>query len=105
MDRTDQSIDANVVLVAPDRVYVWRPGAGESAAPDLVFDAGPWLAPYFERLKIPVHEVDPYVFEQIVGIWLRDVAEGRLPNSSASENASALLDGLHGGEVVGQIAA
>lgn len=105
MDRTDQLVDANVVLVTPDRVYVWRPGVDEFAAPDSSFDAGPWLAPYFTRLKIPVHEVDPYVFEQIVGIWLRDITEGKLTDSGTAENASTLLDGLRGGEVVEQIAA
>lgn len=105
MDRTDQAIEANVVLVAPDRVYVWRPGVDKSAPPDWAFEAAPWLAPYFERLKIPVNEVAPYVFEQIVGLWLRDIAEGRLPDSSTAENANALLDGLRGGEIVEQVAA
>lgn len=105
MDRTDRFIDANVVLVAPDRVYVWRPHADESAPPDLIFEAGPWLAPYFARLKIPVHEVAPHVFEQIVGLWLRDIVQGERSDASTTANASALLDRLRGGEVVEQVAA
>lgn len=105
MDRPDQPIDANMVLVTPDRVYVWRPGADKSTPPDWTFDAGPWLDPYFTSLKIPAHEVDPHVFERIVWLWLQDVAEGRLPDGSSAENASALLDGLRGGEVVEQVAA
>lgn len=108
MERTDRTVHAYVVFVAPDRVYVWRPGADRSAPPDWTFDAGPWLAPYFERLKIPIAEVAPRVFEQIVGLWLRDVTEGRegrLLDGSTVESASALLDGLRGGEVVEQVAA
>lgn len=104
-DRSGQSVDANIVLVAPDRVYVWRHGADNSAAPDLVLDAEPWLAPYFARLKIPVHEVDPRVFEQIVGLWLRDVAEEKPTNDSPAGTANALLAGLRGGEIVEQAAA
>ncbi|HEX4416426.1 MAG TPA: hypothetical protein VH165_00945 [Kofleriaceae bacterium] len=105
MDRRDKSIDANMVLVAPDRIYVWRPGANRSAPPDSIFEAGPWFAPYFARLRIPVREVDPHVFEQIVGLWLRDVVQGELPASSTAENASALFTGLRGGDVVERVAA
>lgn len=104
MDRTHPTIDTNVVLVAPDRVYVWRPGADRSAPPDLIFQAEPWLAPYFARLKIPTREVDPQVFEQIVGLWLRDITQGEPPDGAA-ENASAVFAGLRGGDVVEQVAA
>ena len=104
MDRTDPSVDANVVLIVPDRMYVWRIGANRSAPPDLIFDAEPWLAPYFARVKIPACEVDPHVFEQIVSLWIRDIADGKLPDGAA-ENASALLGELRGGDVVEQVAA
>lgn len=105
MDQVDRSLQANVLLVAPDRIYVWRPGADKSAPPDWTFDAGPWFEPYFTRLKIPAHEVAPHVFEQIVGLWLRDVADGKLPGGDTAENASNLFSGVRGGEVVEQMAA
>jgi hypothetical protein len=92
--------DANVVLFMPDRVYVWRPGADKSANPDWTFDAGPWLAPYFSRLKIPVRGVDRDVFEKIVELWLQDVVQGNLPDGSNVRGAEDLLDTLRGGEVV-----
>jgi hypothetical protein len=105
MERADRPINATVVLVVPDRAYVWRPGADNSAAPDVSFEAGPWFEPYFTRLQIPVREVAPHVFEQIVGLWLRDVVEGEPPRSDTPERASALFSGLRGGEVVEQMAA
>jgi hypothetical protein len=105
MERADQPTDANVVLILADRIYAWRPGAGASAKPDWTFDAAPLLAPYFTRVKIPVAEVHPQVFEQIVGLWLRDVVEGESPTPSGVEGAEDLFDVLRGGEVVEQVAA
>ena len=105
VERMEQPADANVVLVAPDRIYAWSPGADASANPDWTFDASPWLAPYFARLKIPVREVDPHVFEEIVGLWLRDVVQGELPEGSDVGSAGDLLNALRGGEVVQQVAA
>jgi hypothetical protein len=103
--RMNRPVEASVVLFAADRVYVWRPGADETAQPDSTFEAGPWLAPYFTRLKIPANEVDPRVFEAIVGLWLQDVVLGELPDGSNVESAGPLLDALRGGEVVQQAAA
>jgi hypothetical protein len=105
LERMGQPVEANVVVVMPDRIYAWRPGASASAAPDWTLDAGPWLAPYFARLKIPVAEVHPHVFEEIVAFWLRDVVQGELPEDSSVEGAKGLLDALRGGEVVQQVAA
>lgn len=105
MERADRPINATVMLVVPDRVFVWRPGAAKSASPDWTFDAEPWFEPYFTRLKIPAHEVAPYVFEQIVGLWLRDRVEAEQPGSDGSEGERDLFSGLRGGEVVEQMAA
>ena len=100
--RMNRPAEVSVVLFAPDRVYVWRPGADEAAQPDATYEAGPWLAPYFIRLKISANEVDPRVFEEIVGLWLQDAALGELPESSDLTSAGSLLDTLRGGEVVQQ---
>ncbi|HET7500619.1 MAG TPA: hypothetical protein VFK02_06430 [Kofleriaceae bacterium] len=97
--------DVSVVLVSPDRVYVWRPGGNEAAEPDWTFDAAPWFAPYFARLKISPGEVDPRVFEQIVGLWLQDVVLGALPDAGHAGSARAVLGALLGGEVVQPAAA
>ena len=91
--------EATVVLVSPDRVYAWRPGAEEAAEPDWTFEASPWFAPYFARLKIAPSEVDPRVFEEIVGLWLQDVVLGELPETSRAGGARSVLGALHGGEV------
>ena len=105
VERMAPSADATVMLVTPDRIYAWRPGADASASPDWVFDAEPWLAPYFARLKIPIIEVNPRVFEEIVGLWLQDVVQGELPQGSDIGSVGELLDALRGGEVVVQAAA
>ena len=103
--RMNRPVEASVVLVAADHVYAWRPGAGESANPDWTFESGSWLAPYFERLKIPLHEVAPHIFDEIVGLWLQDVVQGELPDGSNIGGAEDLLAALRGGEVVQQVAA
>jgi hypothetical protein len=105
VESTDRPADANVVLITPDRIYAWRRGAAASANPDWTLDAAPLLAPYFARLKIPVAEVHPHVFDEIVGLWLRDVVRGDLPEGGDAVEAQGLLDALRGGEVVQQVAA
>jgi len=60
----------------------------------------PWLAPYFNRLKTSVAEVHPHVFEQVVGMWLRDVTQHELPAGADVEGCGGLLDLLRGGRVV-----
>ena len=105
MERMARPVDATVVMVTPDRIYAWRPGADASANPDWTFDAWPWFAPYFTRLKIPASEVAPSVFEKIVGLWLRDVVEGKLPEGSDVGSAVDLLDPFREGEIVEQVAA
>lgn len=105
VERMVQPVAANVVLVVPDRIYAWRPGAGPTADPDWSLDAEPWLEPYFTRLEIPVAEVDPKVFEAIVELWLQDVVQGQLPTGGHTQPARGLLDALRGGEVVTQVAA
>ena len=105
VENMDQPTDASVALITPERIYAWRPGAGAAAEPDWVLDAVPWLAPYFTRLKIPVGEVHPHVFEQIVGMWLRDVVQRELPEGADAGHGEGLLDILRGGQVVEQDAA
>lgn len=99
----NQPSEANVVLVVPDRVYAWRPGASESANPDWTFESA--LAPYFSRLKIPVEEVAAHTFEEIVGLWLQDVVGGEITQEGDVGIAEPLLDALRGGEVVRDAAA
>jgi hypothetical protein len=105
VENMDQPAGASVALVTPERIYAWRPGAGAAAKPDWVLDAVPWFAPYFSRLKISAAEVHPHVFEQVVGMWLRDVAQHELPTGADVGGGGGLLDVLRGGRVVEQDAA
>ena len=105
VERLAEPPEVYVVLVVPDRIYGWRPGAGASSSPDWMADATPWLEPYFARLKIPVEEVGLHVFEEIVGLWLRDVAQGELRGSGDVASATELLESLRGSEVVERAAA
>jgi hypothetical protein len=103
--RAGGPIGANLMLFTADRVYVWRPGAEAAAPPDFIFDAERWLRPYLEQLRIPLSEVVPGVFEEVVGLWLRDVVLEELPEGANSKDAEVLLRALRGGEVVQQAAA
>jgi hypothetical protein len=103
IENMDQPAGANVALITPEFIYAWRPEAGASAEPDWVLDAAPQLGPYFTRLRIPVAEVHPHVFEQIVGMWLGDVVRRESPDAAGT--AGGLLDLLRGGRVVEQEAA
>jgi hypothetical protein len=105
VNRMNRPVEASVVLFAADRVYVWRSGADESTNPDWTFEAGSLLAPYVTRLKIPINEAAPHIFEEIVGLWLQDVVQGELPDGSNLEGTEDLLDALRGGEVVQRVAA
>ncbi len=105
VENMDQPAGASVALITPERIYAWRPGASAAAEPDWVLDAAPRLAPYFTRLKIPVGEVHPHVFAQIVGMWLRDVVQRELPGRVDAKGEEGLLDILRGGQVVEQDAA
>jgi hypothetical protein len=93
--------DVHTFLVLPDRVFGWPPGAPPSAEPEWSIDAAPLLGPYFTRLKIPVSEAHPSVFESIVGLWLQDLVHGDVD----APELSTLLHTLRGGEVVAQVAA
>jgi hypothetical protein len=97
-------LGASVVLVTPDRVYVWRPRADESTHPDWTFESRGWFAPYFARLQIVAEDVDPRVFEEIVLLWLHDIVSGAFPRHGDVENEGKLLEVFRGGEVV-QVAA
>jgi hypothetical protein len=105
VENKDQPAGVSVALVTPELIYAWRPEAGASAAPDWVLDAAPQLGPYFTRLRIPVGEVHPHVFEQIVGMWLRDVVQREPPDAADTAGGGGLLDLLRGGHVVEQEAA
>ena len=93
---------ASVVFVAPDRIYAWKQGATPAAPPDWEFDAKPWLEPYFARLKLDAQAVDGWGFEQVVGLWLRDLVEAGVQDGSAP---GEMFHALRGGQVVQQEAA
>src|SRR5688500_11759010 len=82
VDRMAGPTDAKIVLVALDRLYGWRPHANAAAPPDWTADAREMFRPYFDRLRIEPTAIEPRLFEEIVGLWLRDVAQGKTPEGA-----------------------
>jgi hypothetical protein len=50
------------------------------------------LRPYFERLHIEPSRIEPRLFEEVVGLWLRDVAQGRIGEEAIVSGASLASD-------------
>lgn len=69
---------ASMLLIAPDRLYAWAPGAPQEAAPDRELDSRTFLGPYFRRAGMDPTAVDPTTFEDVVDWWLRDLLGGRV---------------------------
>lgn len=105
VDRMAVPSEAQVVLIALDRLYGWRPGAGASAPPDWTADARELLKPYFDRLRIEPTAIEPRLFEEVVGLWLRDVAEGKMNDEALVGDAHDVITAIRDGEVVEQVAA
>lgn len=105
VDRMAGPNEAPIVLIALDRLYGWRPGAEASAPPDWTVDARELLKPYFDRLRIEPTAIEPRLFEEIVGLWLRDVAEGKMNDEALVGDAHDVITAIRDGEVVEQVAA
>ncbi|HEY5959741.1 MAG TPA: hypothetical protein VIV60_24475 [Polyangiaceae bacterium] len=105
VERTAVPNEAQIVLVALDRLYGWRPGAGASAPPDWTVDAREMLRPYFERLHIEPTRIEPRLFEEVVGLWLRDVAQGRIGEEAIVSGARDVISAIREGEIVERAAA
>jgi hypothetical protein len=105
VDRMTGPTDARIVLVALDHVYAWRPHAEASAPPDWIGDAQAILGPYFSRLRIEPNTIDPGVFEEIVGLWLRDLVMGRMPEEAVVGDVQDVINAIRDGEIVEQVAA
>ena len=81
-------------------------GAGGAAEPD-------WVSMQSRGRLLDLHAVgvfpsarfDPRVFEQIVGMWLRDVVQRELPEAADTAGGAGLLGIPRGGQVVEQDAA
>jgi hypothetical protein len=100
VDRTEGSKDAQIVLMALNRLYGWRPGADASAPPDWTVDARELLKPYFDRLRIESTAIEPRLFDEAVGLWLRDVAEGKVNDETLVGDAHDVIAKIRDGEVV-----
>lgn len=99
LERIGNPVTAAVWLITPEHFYTWEAEAGGTEEPKVV-PAAPLLSSYFERLKIPSSKVDPQVFEGIVGLWLRDVAEDRSGVQNGPDHE--MRDLLRGGEIVAE---
>lgn len=93
------------LLVTPERFYAWERGAADDAPPTFAGDAEPWLGRYFERVGLPQNrQVDPRIFEEIVGWWLTDISSGVTPPPS-DPRLAFLGRALRGARVIEERAA
>lgn len=104
-ERMRSPLEAMVMLVSLDKIYVWRRRAEASAEPDWEIEATPLFRPYFTRTKISAIDVFPSIFKQIVLMWLNDVANRSFSTAADEPNGSPLLQPLRGGEIIEQVAA
>lgn len=103
--RMDSPAPAVIMLVTPERVYGWRRGAEPASEPDWEIDARPLLAPYFAQLRASASSIRGGLFEELVLLWIRDVAFSEAPPAPSRDADEELMGPLRGGEIVPQVAA
>jgi hypothetical protein len=89
------------LLATPDRFYLWdcRPWP-EQTPKTWEFDAGPLLAPYFQRTGLSPDRIHGEAFELMVGTWLADLMrhwQASSGNGEQSLRESGLIETLRGG--------
>lgn len=93
------------LLVTPDRLYVWSPGAAPKAAPDSVVEGADVLRSYLARAGIgTARRIEARTFEDIVGWWLQDLATG-VAEPPATPGFESIAAALREGQLVGERAA
>ena len=93
-----------LLLVTPDRMYVWRAEAASDTAP-VMLDSSILLATHFARVGVQSgRPVDAQVFEEIVHWWLQDLATG-VCEPPIEPNFDPVTKALKGGRLLAEIAA
>lgn len=80
------------VIVTPDSLYVWRPGAGVAEAPR-EFPIRQALGKYLNGTNLDVAGVSRFTFEMIVQAWLGDLLRGRAAEGMPADLMAAVEDG------------
>ena len=94
------AMDASAFLLAtPDRLYFWLPASQPNDAPDAVLDGESIFHRYFARARVREdRKMDGQVFEDIVGWWLFELAEGLVAAPEVPAFAAA-VEALRGARV------
>jgi hypothetical protein len=93
-----------VLLVTPDKLYLWR---GTETGPNhdpFEVDSRPLLAPYFRGTSISASVASSQAFELVIASWLADLVREAEPRERLAVAQpwlleSGLLDALAGGEI------
>jgi hypothetical protein len=103
--RSTALASSTLLIVTPDRLYMWPPGAPLDAPPAETLDTEDVLRTHFERAGVRAdRRMHPDVFEDLVGWWLHEVATGVASPPPATE-LEAVLGGIRGTRVVSERAA
>lgn len=98
-----------VLLITPDKLYLWGHGDPPEAEPRFEIDLQPILAPYFEKARLKPSEISGHAFELIVASWLADLSYGAFvadaPPLPAALRESGFLDAIRSGRLEHEIAA
>lgn len=94
-----------LIIVVPERLFVWQEVAAGASPPTHDIDARPLLAPYFERLGTTAQQIGPRAFEQLVRWWLEDLTQQRPLAWTDELKRSGLVEALAGQEVLSEDAA
>ena len=98
------------LLATPDRLYLWKAGAGDSsqeaslAMPQLELDAKPLFGPYLERSGLRLENVGGEAFELVVMSWLGDLTR-REASEPSRLDATGLPEAAREGRIADPIAA
>lgn len=93
------------VLVAADRIYIWRMGSTPGAPPSHVAETSTALDWYFRRAGVEAAAIHGLAFETLVGWWLSDLTSGDPKSQVPALAESGLLTALEGSEIDHQDAA
>lgn len=63
------------LLATPDHFYLWKEQKNipERTEPDYIVDAKPFLAPIYAEYDTNPHEASSFIFEQVVGRWIKSI--------------------------------
>jgi hypothetical protein len=99
-----------ILLITPDKLYVWKRQGGESSPdPTAVADASRLFSPYLRRSNLDPAEIFRQTFKFVVGAWLADFLghlwQPETPDEISALIGTGLLETVENGRVVADVAA